>query len=214
VRALPKLAQASPAAKDSARAAAIGALRDPIPGVRSAALGALLRLGGAAAAAPVRDALNDSSYSVVSAALYALAKVDSAGAAPDIIRHLDMPSHRNAVELAALWSLARVDSGRAHAEAMKRVRPGNPVWVRYASLVQLGRTGKGKPEAAALVAGMIDEDDRTIQSTAIRTLGTIGDATTLSRLEAIAADPTHRYRDEAKQAVAAIQARTQSKGWE
>ncbi len=210
VRALPKLSKASPAAKDSARAAAIAVLRDRVPGVRSAALGALLRLRGAEAAGPVREALKDSSYSVVSAALYALAKVDSAGAAPDIVKHLDMPSHRNVVELAALWSLSWVDTARAHTEAMKRVQPGHPVWVRYASLVQLGRTGRGRADAAALVAGMIDEDDRTLQGTAIRTLGTIGDASVLPRLEVIAADPGHRYREEARQAVAAIQARAQT----
>jgi aminopeptidase N len=210
LRALPVLSKASPEGKDSARATAIGVLRDPVPSVRTAALGTLLRLGGAEAAGPVREALKDSSYTVVSTALYTLAQVDSAGAAPDIMRYLDMPSHRNAVETAALWSLARVDSARAHAEAMKRVRPGYPIWVRYASLVQLGRTGKGNPDAAALVAGMINDQDRTLQATAIRTLGTIGDASALPRLEVIAADPTHRFQDEAQQAVAAIQARTQS----
>lgn len=208
VKALPKLSRTSPALVDSARAAAIGALRDRVPGVRAAALLTLMRLGGGGAADQVREALNDSSYAVVSSALYALAKVDSAGAEPDIIRYLDMPSHRNIVEIAALWSLARVDTARAQAEAMNRVRPGHPVWMRYASLIQLGRTGRGKPDAAALVAGMIDEQDRTLQSTAIRTLGTIGDGSALPRLEAIAADPTHRYRNEAKQAVAAIKART------
>jgi aminopeptidase N len=209
VRMLPKLSKASPAAKDSGRAAAVGVLRDRVPGVRSAALSALMRIGGVEAAGPVREALKDSSYTVVSAALYTLAKVDSAGAEPDIIRHLDMPSHRNVVELAALWSLVRVDSGRAHAEAMKRVQPGYPVGVRDAALVQLGRTGRGNPEAAALVAGMLDDDDQTLQATAIRTLGSIGDASVLPRLEAIAADPTHRYQDKAKQAVAAIKIRTQ-----
>jgi aminopeptidase N len=210
VRALPKLSKASTAATDSARAAAIGALRDRVPGVRSAALSALLRIKGAGAAGPVREALKDTSYSVVSAALYALAKVDSAGAEADIVRHLDMPSHRNAVELAALWSLAWVDSGRAHLEAMKRVRRGYPVWVRYGSLIQLGRTGRGKPDAAALVLAMLDEEDRTLQSTAILTLGRIGEEAALPRLEAIAADPEHRFQDEAKQAVASIRTRTQS----
>ena len=178
--------------------------------MRAAALLTLMRLGGGGAADRVREALRDSSYAVVSSALYALAKVDSAGAEPDLVRYLDMPSHRNVVEIAALWSLARVDTARAQAEAMDRVRPGHPVWMRYASLVQLGRTGRGNPDAAALVAGMINEQDRTLQSTAIRTLGTIGDASMLPRLDAIAADPTHRYRDEAKQAVAAIKARTQA----
>jgi aminopeptidase N len=210
VRALPGLARTSDAAKDSARGAAIRVIRDRVPAVRSAALGALMRLGGSQAAGPVREALKDSSYSVVSAALYALAKVDSANAAQDIVGCLDMPSHRSVVGLSALWALARVDSARAYAEALKRVRPGYPVWVRYASLVQLGRSGGGKQEAAAAVSGVIDDSDRTLQSTAIRTLGSIGDASVLPRLEAIAGDPKHRYRTEAKQAVAAIQSRTQT----
>lgn len=209
LRVLPGLSRTSPAAKDTARTAAIRALRDRVPGVRSAALGTLMRIGGAEAAGPVREALKDSSYSVVSAALYALAKVDSAGAAPDLIRHLDMPSHRNAVEIAALWSLAWVDSARAHTEARRRVQPGNPVWVRYASLVQLGRTGKGDANAAARVAAALDDQDRTLQATAIRTLGTIGDASAVPRLEVIAADPEHRYHNEARQAAEAIKARAQ-----
>ncbi len=93
---------------------------------------------------------------------------------------------------------------------MKRVQRGYPVWVRYASLVQLERTGRGNPDAAALVSGMLDEEDRTLQSTAIRTLGKIGEESALPRLEAIAADPKHRFQDEAKQAVASIRTRTQS----
>ena len=118
-----------------------------------------------------------------------------------------MPSHRNAIELAALWSLAWVDSGRADLEAMKRVQRGYPVWVRYASLVHLQRTGRGNSAAVARVSGMLDEEDRTLQSTAIRTLGRIGEESALPRLEAIAADPKHRFQDEAKQAVASIRTR-------
>ena len=57
---------------------------------------------------------------------------------------------------------------------------------------------------------MLDEDDRTLQSTAIRTLGKIGEESALPRLEAIAADPKHRFQDEATQAVASIRTRTQS----
>jgi aminopeptidase N len=210
LRALKKLSKTTPAAGITARDAAVAALRDPVPSVRSAALGTLMRLGDAAAAVPVRGALGDSSAAVVSAALYALAKVDSARAAPHIVRYLDMSTHRNVVEIAALWSLARVDTGRAHVEALRRVRPGNPVWIRYASLVQLGRTGKGKPEAIALVAGTTNDQDRTLQLTAIKTLGGIGDASVLPRLEAIAADPAHPYRDEAQRSAAAIQIRTSS----
>jgi aminopeptidase N len=207
VKALPKLAKGSPALKDTARVFAIGAVHDRAPSVRSAALLTLMRLGGSDAAAAVRGRLQDSSYSVVSSALYALAKVDSAGAAPDILRHLDMRSHRNAIEVAALWSLARVDSVRAHAEALKRVRPGYPLWVRYAALVQLGRSGRGDPAAAGAVGTMLEDSDRTLQATAIRTLGLIGGAAELTPLETIAANPAHRYRDEAKAAATAIRNR-------
>ncbi len=98
------------------------ALKDTSAQVRAAAVEALGDLGGAQAAALVRQAwTGDSSDAVRAAAVVAVAQTDSVGRGSVIVQALRTPSYRDAVQNSAYRAIARagdttmVDSVDAHA---------------------------------------------------------------------------------------------------
>jgi aminopeptidase N len=137
-----------------ARPAVDAALRDTSARVREAAVTALGALGGPDAAAfAARAWQGDASYEVRAAALTALTRVDPTGAREAVLKALETPSYRDAIQNAAIAAvMQRPDSGLV--EALARVAGAQELPVT--ALALLGARGNAHAAAALRRLG----DDR------------------------------------------------------
>jgi HEAT repeat protein len=135
-----------------------------------------------------RRALLDSSYKIVAAAIRTLSVLDPEGSLPEIIRHLDVPSHRGIVAAAALSALVAVDTARGVDSALTRAKPGNPPGIRQRALGILARTAPRRPGVEQLLITAANERRRSLRWVALRSLGDVGREDALHALERIAAD--------------------------
>lgn len=207
-----RLTPSGEAGRGALKQALIAALGDARPEVRSAAAAQLGSYRGGDVTAALTRALGDSSYNVLTSALRSLAKADSAGAAPVLARHLDYPSFRNRVANTALGALAPLDSVTAIAVAMERAKYGQPPSTRSTALGVLGRYGRGKPEVVAFTALLLGDKDPGFRSTAARMLGTIGDASVIPALEAVASDAANPASAAAKRSIKQLKERLEPPG--
>jgi HEAT repeat protein len=132
--------------------------------------------------------LDDSSYTVVSSALRSLTKADSSNAAATLTRYLNVPSWRNGVSNTALSMLATLDSSKAVTLALEDAGYGNPVPTRFVALAILSKYGKKKPEVLSFYGKLLSDKNSGVKSTAVKTLGDIGDESAIPALQRVADD--------------------------
>ena len=196
------------------KTALIRASRDVKAPVRSAAISALRKYTGEDVVGALQTALTDSSYSVISSALRSFAKVDSVKALPVAKTYLTYPSFRNSVHVAAMNVLASLDSVQGIALALTDARYGQPVNVRFTAVNILSRYGKARPDVLAFFESLIGDKNNGIRSTAVRTLGTIGNESTVTLLEPLASDQDNAASETAKQSIEKIKKRLAEKAKE
>jgi HEAT repeat protein len=135
--------------------------------------------------------------------------VDSANARGLLLSYIDVPSHGNSISASALRSLATIDSLAAVDLSLMKGRNGQPQGVRFASLGILSRYGKGRKDVLRLLESIAGENPSFVRSFAIRLLGDLGDAGSLSVLEKIAAGEDDRSAAAAKASAGKIRKRTE-----
>ena len=193
--------------KEQIKTALTAAYKDPKAAVRDAAVTALGRCSGNDIVATLRTALNDSSYAVVSSALRSLTKADSANALSTLTAYLNVPSHNNSIANTALTMIARVDSEKGMTLSFERAKYGQPLFTRYIALGILSKYGKTRKDVLALYHSLLNDKNSLIRSTAVRTLGDIGDETVLPDLEKLAKDKNDRAAEAAEESVEKIKGR-------
>lgn len=198
---LGKLKPESDSLRRTIKDALLAAVKDPKSSVRNAAIGQLGQFRGADVVAALRAALEDSSYQVVAGALRSLTKADSANVRELLETYLSKPSYRNGVANAAMSMIATLDSARAVAIALEDARYGHPVPTRFASLNILSKYGKTKPEVIVFYNDLLKDKNPGIKSAAARTLGDIGDESTIPALQRIADDRTDEASGAARESI-------------
>jgi aminopeptidase N len=193
--------------KEQVKTALRSASRDTKPSVRSAAVSALGKYSGNDVVSTLRAALNDSSYAVVSSALRSLTKADSANALATLMAYLKVPSHNNSIANTALTMIARVDSEKGMTLSFERAKYGEPLFTRYTALSILSKYGRARKDVLALFHSLLNDRNFLIRSTAVRTLGDIGDESVLPDLEKLAGDKNDRAAEAAAESVEKIKAR-------
>ncbi len=190
----------------------IAASGDPKSSVRSAAVDLLGSLRGEDVVAAVRKALNDSSYSVVQAALRSLSTADSANALPTINAFLATPSAGNRLSNTALSLLGKFDSASAVRISLEKAKYGKQSSERRTALTVLSKYGKGRSDVLAFVTSLIEDKDRSIRRSAVRTLGEIGNESTVPLLEKISANKEDDAAGTAKESLGKIKKKMNGKG--
>jgi len=144
--------------------AATAALADTSAAVRTAAVDALGRLGGAQASARVRGAwTNDSSYEVRAAAVTALVQLDTAGARALITAALGEPSYQGSIQNSALQAIALRNDTTFVEAADRLIGPSrSPVFI----LAALG--ARGSARALDLLVAHLNEERRTVRGWALQ----------------------------------------------
>jgi aminopeptidase N len=194
--------------KGEIRMVLLAAARDRNPSVRNAAVAQLGHFQGEDVISTLRAALKDSSYSVEASALRSLAKADSGNAMALLTSYLDVPSHRNIVSNAALGRLPSIDSSKAIAVALQKVRYGQPGSTRFAAMNILSRYARTHRDLMPTLVSLTDDKNTSIRYSALRSLGEAGDMTVLPVLDRIAADPSDRGAEVARESAERIRART------
>jgi aminopeptidase N len=210
VNALGKLTTRVPSARDSIRQALIVASRDLRPSVRAAAISHMANFKESDVVSAIRKSLLDSSYNVVASALRALARSDSANALPVLTSHLDIPSHGSVIAAAALSGMQSIDSTMAVRLAAEKVRYGQPGRVRFTALGILQRHAKHDRDLFPLFVSLASDKNPSIQSSALRTLGDIGDASVLPLLDTLAGEPLNRSATAARESAEKIRKRLEA----
>jgi len=208
VTGLARFASVAEPLKGVIRMALLAAARDPRSAVRNAAIAQLEHFRGEDVISTLRAALKDSSYSVEASALRSLTKADSANAMALLTSYLDVPSHRNIVSNAAIGRLPSVDSSKAIAVALQKVRYGQPGSTRFAAMNILSRYAKSHRDLMPTLVSLTDDRNTFIRYSALRSLGDAGDVTVLPALDRIAADPSDRGAEVARESAEKIRART------
>src|ERR1051326_5561594 len=183
-----KVKATSDSLKETIRRTLVAAYRDVKSTVRNAAIAQLGTYRGAEVVNQLHAALDDSSYTVVSSALRSLTKADSSNAAATLTRYLNVPSWRNGVSNTALSMLATLDSSKAVTLALEDAGYGNPVPTRFVALAILSKYGKKKPEVLSFYGKLLSDKNSGVKSTAVKTLGDIGDESAIPALQRVADD--------------------------
>ncbi len=140
------------------------AAHDTSAAVRSGALDALGRIGGAQAVALAGDAFaHDSSYEVRAAAVMALGHADSAHADRIIDAALVTPSYRDAIQTAALRLIAFSNDTARLGTVDSLVGA-----TQNASFVLAAFVARGNTRAGALLAGHLDDASPAVRRWALQ----------------------------------------------
>lgn len=210
VNALGKLTTKDPSARDTIRQALLVASRDSRSSVRASAISHLAKFKERDVVSAIRNSLSDSSYNVVASALRSLARSDSANALSVLTTHLTVPSRGSVIAAAALGGMQSIDSTMAVRLAVEKVRYGQPGGVRSTALGILLRHAKHDKDLFPVFISLASDKTPWIQSSAIRTLGDIGDASVLPLLDTIAGNPSNRSATAARESAEKIRKRLET----
>jgi aminopeptidase N len=152
------------------------ALRTPHPKVRRAVVGALGSFRTTAAAGLLKPvALGDESYLVEGEAARALGKTRQSDAFDTLVELLDRPSWFDVVRAGAIEGLAALRDDRAVPHLRARVRYGQPMRMRRASVLALPKLASDRATRET-IEDLLEDRDPILRVDAVRALGELGDA--------------------------------------
>ena len=151
------------------------ALRTPHPKVRRSVANAIGNFRTTAAMSLLKPvALNDASYLVEGEAARALGRTRQSDAFDTLVELLDRPSWFEVVRAGAIDGLAALRDDRAIAHLTARLRYGQPMRVRRASVLALPKlvTDRATRET---IEDLLEDRDPILRIDAVRALGELGD---------------------------------------
>jgi aminopeptidase N len=152
------------------------ALRTPHPKVRRAVASALGNFRTTAAMSLLKPvALHDESYLAQSEAARALGRTRQADAFDTLVELLDRPSWFEVVRAGAIEGLAALRDDRAVPHLRARLRYGQPMRVRRASVLALPKLATDRA-ARESIEDVLEDRDPILRVDAVRALGELGDA--------------------------------------
>ena len=151
------------------------ALRTPHPKVRRSVASAIGNFRTTAAMSLLKPvALNDPSYVVEGEAARALGRTRQADAFDTLVELLERPSWFDVVRAGAIDGLAALRDNRAIAHLTARLRYGQPMRVRRASVLALPRLATDRATRET-IEEVLEDRDPILRIDAVRALGELGD---------------------------------------
>lgn len=188
---------------EEAERALLQAAEEPNARIRKAAA---MAMGKLAPSGRLDDALrgllhDDFAYEVRAEAVTALVKMRSPSAEKVCLEALKMPSHNGSIRRAALTGLVDLDAVGAMDAVEALATPGNRRYYRHEAIASFAKLAKllerepDRKQAAEFLASGLDDWYLVTRRETIKALGTLGEASAVDGLRAVAdTDPVESLR--------------------